>query len=457
VDVPAAPAPLPPGPAGYPLVGMVPAVARIGMPEVLRQSWEQYGDVVRLRLPGKSVILLAHPDHVKRVLSDNRANYEKGVTYDNFRLLAGNGLITSEGDFWKRQRRLAAPAFHGDAIAALATTMTAAATDMLATWDAAGDKRFDLHHEMTQLTLRIVGESLFGQDLAADGDLSTPAFGVALHAVIERSNAFFSFPLWMPTPGNVRLRRALRLLDRLVFRVIERYRKGESRGGQLLAMLVGAVDEETREQMNDRQLRDEVITMYLAGHETTALMLTWAWHLLSHHPEVTEKLEAELASVLGGRVPTSADVPRLRYTRMVIDESMRLYSPTWTVARDVREDDEIDGYRIPAGTMVMLSQYVTHRRPDVWPDPLRFDPERFTPEAIKQRHRFAYFPFSAGPRVCIGNTFSLMVGTLILATVCQRYRMRPVLPREIPPDVQITYRPKGGLPIERVRRIGGSG
>jgi cytochrome P450 len=452
VDVPAAP-PLPPGPSGYPLVGLVPLVARKGMPEVLRQSWEKYGDVVRLRLPGKMVILLAHPDHVKHVLFDNRANYYKGATYENFRLLSGNGLITSEGDFWKRQRRLAAPAFHADAIAALGTIMTTATTDMLAEWDAAKDGRFDLHDAMTRLTLRIVGEALFGQNLEVDSELSTPAFAVALHAVIERSNSFVSLPLWAPTPGNLKLKRALKLLDGLVYRVIERFRRGENRGGHLLSMLMNAVDEETHEQMNDQQLRDEVITMYLAGHETTALALTWTWHLLSHHPEVTEKLEAELASVLGGRVPTAADLSKLRYTRMVLEESMRLYSPTWTIARDVREDDEINGFRVPAGSMVMLSQYVTHRRPDFWPDPERFDPERFTPEAVKQRHRFAYFPFSAGPRVCIGNSFSLVEGTLILATVCQRYRMRAVLPREVPADVQITYRPKGGLLIERVKRF----
>ena len=215
---------------------------------------------------------------------------------------------------------------------------------------------------------------------------------------------------------------------------------------------MSAVDEETSEGMDDRQLRDEVITMYLAGHETTALALTWAWHLLSHHPEVTDRLEAELQQVLGGRVPTAADLPRLRYTRMVVEESMRLYSPTWTIARDVRQDDVIDGHRIPAGAMVMLSQYVIHRRPDFWPDPERFDPERFAPDAVKQRHRFAYFPFSTGPRVCIGNTFSLVESTMILATVCQRYRLHPVLGRDVPPDVQVTYRPKGGLPIERVRR-----
>jgi cytochrome P450 len=446
------PARLPPGPRGYPLVGLVPLAARLGMPELLLTSWRKYGDVVSLRMPGRTMILLAHPDHVKHVLFDNRANYYKGATYDNFRLLSGNGLITSEGDFWKRQRRLAAPAFHASAIAALGTTMTTAATDMLEDWDRQSAARFDLHHEMTKLTLRIVGEALFGQDLGADSDLSTPAFATALHAVVERGNAFVSLPLWVPTPANLRLRRALRLLDRLVYGVIERYRQGESRGGQLLSMLMSAVDEETQEKMDDRQLRDEVITMYLAGHETTALALTWTWHLLGENPAAYDRLERELAAVLGGRVPTTADLPHLRYTRMVLEESMRLYSPTWTIARDVREDDEIDGYRIPAGSVVMLSQYVTHRRPDLWPDPERFDPERFAPEAVKQRHRFAYFPFSTGPRVCIGNTFSLVEGTLLLATICQRYRLRPVPGHRVTPDVQITYRPKGGLPMLREPR-----
>ena len=449
------PSPLPPGPRGYPLIGNLPAVIRLGMPELLRQSWQQYGDVVRLHVAGRTMILLAHPDHVRHVLYDNRDNYYKGGTYDSFRLLSGNGLITSEGDFWKRQRRLAAPAFHNTAIAALGAIMTGASVDLLADWDAQAPGgaavRFDLHQEMTRITLRIVGESLFGQDLRGDMDLSAPAFAVALREVMERGSAGLAPPMWLPTPSNLRLRRALRVLDDLVYRIIEQQRRHPIEG-TLLAMFMAAVDEETGERMDDRQLRDEIITMYLAGHETTALALTWTWHLLSHHPAFYDHLEAELAEVLGGRVPTIADLPRLRYTRMVLEESMRLYAPVWSIARDVRADDEISGYRIPAGATVLLSQYVIHRRPDLWPDPDRFDPERFAPERVKARHKFAYFPFSTGPRVCIGNTFTLVEGTLILATVCQRYRMRAVVGPVVTPDIQATYRPRGGLPIERQRR-----
>jgi cytochrome P450 len=447
------PAPLPPGPPGYPVIGNLPAVIRLGMPELLRQSAQQYGDVVRFRVGGRTMILLAHPDHVRHVLYDNRDNYYKGPTYQSFRLLSGNGLITSEGDFWKRQRRLAAPAFHNHAIAALGAIMTGASVDMVDGWDrespGGAPVRFDLHHEMTRITLRIVGESLFGQDLRGDMDLSAPAFGVALREVMERGSAGFAPPLWLPTPANLRLRRALRVLDDLVYRIIEQQRR-QPVEGTLLAMFMAAVDEETGERMDDRQLRDEIITMYLAGHETTALALTWTWHLLSHHLAVYDRLEAELAEVLGGRVPTVADLPRLRYTRMVLEEGMRLYSPVWSIARDVRADDEVGGYRIPAGATVLLSQYVIHRRPELWPDPERFAPERFAPELVKERHKFAYFPFSTGPRVCIGNTFTLVEGTLILATVCQRYRMRAVVGPVVKPDIQATYRPRGGLPIERV-------
>jgi cytochrome P450 len=450
-----APAPLPPGPPGYPVIGNLPAVIRLGMPELLRQSAQQYGDVVRFRVGGRTMILLAHPDHVRHVLYDNRDNYYKGPTYQSFRLLSGNGLITSEGDFWKRQRRLAAPAFHNHAIAALGAIMTDASVDMVDGWDAeapgGGPVRFDLHHEMTRITLRIVGESLFGQDLRGDMDLSAPAFAVALREVMERGSAGFAPPMWLPTPANLRLRKALRVLDDLVYRIIEQQRR-QPVEGTLLAMFMAAVDEETGERMDDRQLRDEIITMYLAGHETTALALTWTWHLLSHHTAIYDRLEAELAEVLGGRVPTVADLPRLRYTRMVLEEGMRLYSPVWSIARDVRADDEVGGYRIPAGATVLLSQYVIHRRPELWPDPERFAPERFAPELVKERHKFAYFPFSTGPRVCIGNTFTLVEGTLILATVCQRYRMRAVVGPVVKPDIQATYRPRGGLPIERVNR-----
>jgi cytochrome P450 len=447
------PLPLPPGPRGYPVIGSLPAAIRLGMPELLRQSWQRYGEVVRLRMAGRTMILLAHPDHVRHVLYDNRDNYFKGPTYDSFRLLSGNGLITSEGDFWKRQRRLAAPAFHNAAIAALGEIMTGATVDMLAAWDAGSPVvRFDLHQEMTRLTLRIVGESLFGQDLRGDMDLSAPAFAMALREVIDRGSAGFAPPIWLPTPGNRRLRRALKVLDDLVYRIIEQQRRQPGSNGHLLAMFMSSVDEETGARMDDRQLRDEIITMYLAGHETTALALTWTWHLLSHHPAICDRLEGELAEVLGGRVPAVADLPRLRYTRMVFEESMRLYSPVWTIARDVRADDEISGYRIPAGSSVLLSQYVIHRRPELWPDPDTFDPERFAPERVKERHKFAYFPFSTGPRVCIGNTFTLVEGTLILATVCQRYRMRALLGPVVPADIQATYRPRGGLPMERLRR-----
>ena len=449
------PPPLPPGPRGLPVLGNIPAIVKLGMPAFLRQVHQQYGEVVRMRVAGRTMILLGHPDHVRHVLFDNRSNYWKGPTYDNFRLLGGNGLVSSEGDFWKRQRRLAAPAFHADAIASLVTLMTGATVAMLDQWgqDGGGGGQIDLHEEMTKLTLRIVGESLFGQDLSGDSGLSTPAFSIALRSVVERGNTAVAAPMWIPTPGNVRLRGALRTLDRLVYGVIERQRAGQGGGaGTLLDLLMNATDEETGERMNDRQLRDEVITMYVAGHETTALALTWTWHLLSHHPDIASRLEAELTQVLGGRVPTLKDIPQLRYTRMVLDEGMRLYPPIWSIARDVRSDDVIDGFRIPAGSTVLLSQFVTHHRSDVWHQPDLFDPERFSPDAVKQRHRFAYFPFSAGPRVCIGNNFSLIEGTLILATVCQRYRLLPVLGRDVPIDVQATYRPKGGLPVRLQHR-----
>jgi cytochrome P450 len=451
---PEGPRPLPPGPRGLPLVGNIPAIVRLGMPAFLRQVHQQYGELVRMKIGGRTMILLGHPDHIRHVLFDNRANYWKGPTYDNFRLLGGNGLVSSEGEFWKRQRRMAAPAFHAEAISALVQLMVDATLDMRHDWEARvaaaadGVARLDLHDEMTRLTLRIVGESLFGQDLSSDSALSTPAFSVALRAVVERGNTGVALPLWIPTPSNVRLRRALRTLDRLVYTVIERQRAAATGGGRLLEMFMHAVDEETGQRMDDRQLRDEIITMYVAGHETTALALTWAWHLLSHHPEVTARLEAEVDAVLGGRPPEVKDLPRLKYTRMVLEEAMRLYPPIWSIARDVRADDVIDGYRIPAGSVVLLSQYVVHHRSDLWPQPDRFDPERFEPEAVKQRHRFAYFPFSAGPRVCIGNTFSLIEGTLILAIMCQRHRVLPVLGPDVPADIQVTYRPRGGLPVK---------
>ncbi len=448
----AASLPLPPGPRGWPVVGIVPEVSRIGTPEVLWKYFRRYGEVVSLPIAGRNMILLSHPDHVRYVLNENRENYVKGVTYDSFRLLAGTGLVSSEGAFWKRQRKLAQPAFHHKQIALLGQLIVTAANDMLKDWDRHGAGRFDLHEEMVKLTLRIVGEALFAQDLTTTTDASSRAFAVAITAVMDRGNSAFNIPLSVPTPGNLRLKAALKTLDGLVYAIIEKCRRDGKDNGTLLAMLLSAVDDETGEGMSDAQLRDEVITMFIAGHETTALALSWTWHLLAQNPAVLEKLEAELQAVLGGRSPAMEDYPKLRYTRMVLDESMRVKSPVWTVARDVVADDAIGGFRIPAGSMVMLSQYVTHQRPDFWPEPTKFDPERFTTENAAAQHKYAYFPFSAGPRVCIGNMFSIVEGTLVLAAVCQRYRMAAIPGHVVVGDPQITYRPKGGLPMMRTPR-----
>lgn len=444
-----------PGPRGLPLLGVIPQIARHGMPEILRRSFEQYGDVLSLPVGGRQWILFAHPDHVRHALVEARDKYVKGPTYDDWRVFAGLGLVSSEGDFWKRQRRLAAPAFHHQQIAAIGDLIVRATADMLTAWDEDGEGRFDLHEEMIRLTLRIVGEALFAQDLSRTSDESTEAFAVALKMIMDRGNSAVKLPLWLPLPSNAQLKRALATLDRLVYAIIDNHRK-EPREGTLLATFLGTVDEETGERMTDKQVRDEVVTMFVAGHETTALALTWTWHLLGQHPAVLARMEQELEAVLGGRPPTMQDYPELRYTRMVLEESLRLIPPVWTIARDVAEDDVVGGHRIPKGSTVLLSQWVTHRREDFWPDPERFDPDRFLPEPTKARHRYAYFPFSAGPRTCIGNQFSLVEGVLVLAAVCQRYRLAPIPGHVVVPDVQVTYRPTGGLPMTRTKRVSGA-
>ena len=303
-----------------------------------------------------------------------------------------------------------------------------------------------------RLALGIVGDALFGADVGEQAAAVDRGFNVISAQVVDRFRSGNVIPPVLPTRSDRAWRAATAELDRVVYTIIgERRRSGEDRG-DLLSMLMLARDEETGEQMDDRQLRDEVLTMLVAGHETTATALSWAWALLDAHPAVAARLHAELDEVLGGRRPSVADVPRLAYTRMVIDETMRLYPPVYILSRKVAADDAIGGYKIPGGSAVDISPYITHRHPDFWEEPERFDPERFAPERAAARHQYAYIPFSTGPRMCIGNSFALMEATLILATVARRFRPRLPDGQMPAPLPLVTLRPAGGLPMVIERR-----
>ena len=431
-----------PGPRGHPILGSLPRARRDPL-TLFTQNFREYGEVVRYRFGPVVAHLVSSPEGVQHVLAENNKNYGKQTRgYAALRYVLGNGLLTSEGEHWKRQRRIAQPAFHRQRIAGFAGAMVRAAQDCADALQAQRGRDVDLHHEMMRLTLRVVGETLLGYDPTADADQVGSALAFLLGVVNQRTARvfFFARPI-LPTPENRRMRRELAALDRVVMGMIADRRARPGDRGDLLSMLMEARDAETGQAMDDRQLRDEAMTIFLAGHETTANALTFTWMLLAQNPPAMRELRAELASVLGGRVPTADDLPRLSFTRMLIQESLRLYPPAWIIARSASGPDRIGGYEIPARSIVFVCPYVVHRHPGYWEDPEGFDPHRFE----KEPPRGAYFPFGGGPRQCIGNGFATMEAELVLATMAQRVRF------ELPPGARlslepsITLRPRGGL------------
>ena len=403
----------------------------------------EYGDIVTMSFYKFRVYYVSHPDYIEEVLVNQARKFIKGRILRANKGLFGNGLLTSEGDFWLRQRRLAQPAFHRARIAAYGETMVRFTERLIAGWRD-GETR-DIHAEMMRLTLQIVAKTLF--DAEVDGDAQQ--VGHALEAIMEFNSDFRRLiltPSWLPTLRNLRAALAIRRLNKIIYRIIDRRRAAGGDPGDLLSMLLHAQDEDGS-RMTDRQLRDEVITLFLAGHETTALALSWTWWLLAQNPQAEAKLHGELDAVLAGRSPTLEDLPKLRYTDHVISESMRLYPPAWGMARVAIEDAEIGGYRIPKGSGVSLSQWVVHRDSRWFEAPEEFHPERWEGDLLKRLPRFAYFPFGGGPRKCIGNTFALMEAALLLATIAQKFRVRLVPNQQVEPVASITLRPRHGIRV----------
>jgi len=412
----------------------------------------RYGDVFRFQIGPLVFHQLAHPDHVKHVLLDHAKNYPRSWHYDRAGVVVGAGLVTTEGPAWRRLRRMAQPSFHAQRVAALAGVMTAATDAMRQRWLAYAwtGEPLDVAAEFVTLTLRIVGRALLGIDLGGEADQIGPAMTTALAYLEYRLANLLSLPLSVPTPRNLRARRALATLDAIVFAIIARRRsapEAERDTGDLLAMLLATKDEETGSGLTDRELRDQVLTFIGAGHETTAVALAWTLYLLSQHPEAETRLRAEVAEVLGDRTPVAGDLPRLAYTRQVIEESLRLYPPVYALIRDVKANDEIGGFSIPARSMVILSPYVTHHHPAVWPDPETFDPDRFTPERCALRPRFAWYPFLGGPHQCIGQELALMEITLVVAMLVQSFRFHLAPGFHVEPQPMLSLRPRGGLSL----------
>ena len=409
-----------------------------------------YGDIVVLPFGPVRVYLLCHPEQVAYVLQGHAPNDGQSRFSAQVRPLLGQGLATSDGALWRTQRRLVQPVFHREGREALAAPITTATQAMLARWaaHAAAGTALDMLAEMTRLTGEVMVRALFGtalpeaveRTMCADVTMVTGSLRTHMLTLTPWSR-------WLPTPGRRQCQAALARLDHLVGQHIQARRQQGEDHGDLLALLLAARDPATGAGMALQQLRDEVMTLLFAGHETTALALTWTWDLLARHPEVAERRRRDVATVLAGRVPTGADLPSLPYIRMVVEEAMRLYPPAWMIARAARADDVIGGYPIPAGTPVFLSPYLTHRRPAVWPEPARFAPERFAADGVARRPPGAYVPFAAGPRACLGAPLAMMEAQLIVAQVIQTYDVALVAGQQVVPQPRLTLRPRHGMPM----------
>jgi len=433
----------PPRPPARPIVGHVPQFRKDPVGFVTAAA--RCGDIVQLALPWKT-FLLTHPTDVKHVLQDNHQNYCKGWVFDRIKPYWGESLLTAEGERWRAQRRRVQPSFKRDHTVEFAPIITKRTHEMLARWEKASDsgEELVLYNEMTQLALVIIADVLFGVELWANASDMTMAVQTALRVLKTRVSAIAPLPLWLPTPDNRRFNQAMRTLNNGVSDIVARSRKaGERR--TFVAMLMEAIDVETGARMSEKHLHDEIIGMLQQGHDTIGETLAWTWYLLSLHPEVERKLSLEIADVVGSRTPTVADLERLTYAHMVVQESLRLYPPVWIIPRSAIDDDTIGGYRVPAGSTILVCPYLTHRRPEFWENPEAFDPERFAPAVSKGRPRHAYFPFGGGPRLCMGADMAMMETLLILTMVVQRYRLHLVPGHREEPECIIDMVPRHGV------------
>jgi cytochrome P450 len=388
--------------------------------------------------------LINKPEYIEHVLLTNHANYRKSHFQRSlFRPLLGDGLLTSEGDFWRRQRRIAAPAFHNRRIAEFVTTMAACTQSLLARW---GKRRgpFDLSAEMMALSLDIIARTMFSTEVSADVEAIRKLTRVVV-SLRPSLLDLIGLPEWLPRYQPRAYREAIAAFNALMTRFLSERADGQAERGDLLSLLLSARDAETGEGMSEKQLRSGMLTIFQAGHETTSNALTWTFCLLAQNPEAEARLHEEIDRVLGGRAPTYADLGELKWTRMVIEETMRLYPPAHSIGRSAIGEDELGGMRVRPGAHITISIFVVHRNPNLWPDPERFDPERFAPANVGQRHRFAYLPFGGGPRICIGNSFAMAEAQVALATIAQRYRLRLAPGRVVEPIGLITLRPKDGM------------
>lgn len=443
----------PPKTAGLPLIGSIPNVLKQQI-NFLEQARETHGDVYKLDLGMLKILIFNHPDHAQYILRDNARNYRKGgAMWDSVRSLLGNGLVVSEGDFWLRQRRMMQPHFHRQHLGALTELMVSAIEDGMDGWDAVAEsgEPFDIVQAFSEVTMKIIMKTTFGGNLSdSDVDEMSKEMTYALDYMLPNM-LVGSLPDWLPVPGRQRYHRAIEKIDSFIYRVIEERRQQGETVGDVLSMLLQMVDEETNDEMTNQQIRDEAVTLFVAGYETTALTLSWCVYNLMQNPAMFERLCAEVDDVLQGQPPTFDSLMKLTYTRMVLQEGMRLYPPAFWIPRTAIDEDEIDGYHIAAGQPVGVAVYGIHHHPRVWENPDVFDPERFSPARAEGRHPFAWIPFGAGQRLCLGRDFAMMEGAFVLATLAQRYRLKAT-DHVAKPMLSSTLRPKNGVHVGLEKR-----
>lgn len=446
--------PVPPSPRAHRLFGTAGRLRRDPL-GCLQEFVDEAGPAVKYRFFAQFWgYLFVHPDHYQHILQDNYKNFTK-LPHPTFILLfplVGKGLLSNDGESWLQQRRLAQPAFHRGQIQEMGQIMTAAAERRFSRWEQAARAgqvvAFD--RDIMELTLEIAGRTLFSVDLTGEAREVGDVFGRLNELFVKLAVSPVSLytmrvPFW---PTTRRVARDVGALDQLIYSMIDQRRASGTPGTDLMGMLLSARDADTGEGMDEKQLRDEVITLLIAGHETTTLLLTWFFYSLGRYPEIEAQVQDEVDRTLNGRLPTVEDIPELVYTRQVIDETLRLYPPAYALSRYGNRADVVGGYSLPADAVMALCPFITHRLPEFWHQPMKFDPERFSPTNSADRHRFAYIPFGAGPRQCIGESFALTESVLVAAAIAQRFRLRIPDNYTAKLDPQITLHPKGGMPLQ---------
>lgn len=438
---------VPPGPPRRATLGLLRKLKADRL-ALMSEARAQYGDAVRVVIGPKTLYIFNHPDQAKRVLADNAANYHKGIGYIEAKRALGDGLLTSEGELWRKQRRTIQPVFQNKRITAQAEVIVEEAAKLVARMRAReGGDPVDVLAEVTGLTLGVLGRTLLDADLGAFESIGHSFEHVQDQALFEMETMGM-VPTWLPLAKQRRFRRARADLDRIVnILVDERRANPREDGDDVLSRLIVSTQQEDDPRVREARMRDELITLLLAGHETTASTIGWTLYLVDQHPEVAERLHAEAVDVLGDRTPVAEDLHQLRYTNMVLSEAMRLYPPVWILTRQAQDEDEVGGYHVPAGANVLICPYTLHRHPDYWEEPERFDPNRFDPDITTNRPRYAYIPFGAGPRFCVGNHLGLMEATFVVAMLARDLRLTRVPGHKVVPEPMLSLRLGGGLPV----------